>query len=256
MENNTGKKIICRFCAAEFDDMQSKCPYCGSTNYKGAEAEYFDRLEDVRDDMEELEAIPKEETKKAFKSQGRFLKIVFLVMGIIALLFGGLVFWSENSYKRDEKADFLWKEENFPYMDELYAQGKYEELIEFYFDDSNEDAPVWEWEHSDFCETYDDIEWLNWYLELEASGKKLTRDNYTSILYYELNLIGVTMGDMNENDVAYFAEDIEAARADFEERFHMSEEDYNDFMKKIEDNNGWIGFTECEDYIKDWYKKR
>lgn len=61
------KKIICKYCGAKFDEIKSKCPYCGSTNYKGAEAEYFDKLEDVREDMEDLENVPVQETKKELR---------------------------------------------------------------------------------------------------------------------------------------------------------------------------------------------
>lgn len=256
MENSVNKKIVCRFCGGEYDEMEPKCPYCDSTNYQGAEAEYFEKLEEVRSDMEELEEIPQEETERVFRKQGRFLVRTFLIIGGIFLLFALVVLWSDSRYKEDVRADYLWKEKNFPYMNELYEQGKYEELIAFYFDDSNADAPVWDWEHSEFCETYDELGWLNWYLGKEQEGEQLTKDDYVSILYYELDLMALSMRDADEQTLAYYAEDIEAVRADFEERFQMSEEDYKQFMSRMEHNGGWIGYTECEDYIKTWYKER
>ena len=47
MADTTVKKIICSSCGAEFEDTLPKCPYCGSLNYKGAEAEYLGKLESM-----------------------------------------------------------------------------------------------------------------------------------------------------------------------------------------------------------------
>ena len=55
MADTTVKKIICSSCGAEFEDTLPKCPYCGSLNYKGAEAEYLGKLESMRQDMQQLE---------------------------------------------------------------------------------------------------------------------------------------------------------------------------------------------------------
>ena len=49
MADQAVKKIICNSCGAEFEDTLPKCPYCGSLNYKGAEAEYLGKLEGMRE---------------------------------------------------------------------------------------------------------------------------------------------------------------------------------------------------------------
>ena len=54
MADTTVKKIICSSCGAEFEDTLPKCPYCGSLNYKGAEAEYLGKLESMRQDMHDI----------------------------------------------------------------------------------------------------------------------------------------------------------------------------------------------------------
>ena len=64
MADTTVKKIICSSCGAEFEDTLPKCPYCGSLNYKGAEAEYLGKLESMRQDMQQLEQVPEKELKK------------------------------------------------------------------------------------------------------------------------------------------------------------------------------------------------
>lgn len=51
--------MICKNCGAHFDDLLPKCPYCGEFHYAGAQKEYMDHLEDMKDDLEDLsEAFP------------------------------------------------------------------------------------------------------------------------------------------------------------------------------------------------------
>lgn len=79
------KIVICGSCGAEFDKNIVKCPYCGSTNIKGAEREYMEKLEDVREDMGELESVPLEELQDTVKRQGRFLKkVIITILAIVA----------------------------------------------------------------------------------------------------------------------------------------------------------------------------
>ncbi len=75
MADTTVKKIICSSCGAEFEDTLPKCPYCGSLNYKGAEAEYLGKLESMRQDMQQLEQVPEKELKKKLKKKQKVNKI-------------------------------------------------------------------------------------------------------------------------------------------------------------------------------------
>lgn len=247
-------KITCKYCGAEINEMVPECPYCGSTNYIGAEAEYFEKLEDVREDMEELEEVPEEEIKKEFRKQGKFLKIVFLIIGVIVLVFAGLLFLVDHSYERDEKKDFLWKQENYPIMDEMYEQGKYDELVEFYVQAGAEDSPVWSWEHSDFCSAYVDAYYLQQLIEKETSGKELDKYDYVSILYHEMWLIGIPLADFDENERELLAGYVEWAQDDFDQRWNMTEEEKAFFYDRLEENRGWVEYEYCEDYIEKWYE--
>lgn len=82
-----GRLIVCSNCGKEFDENLEKCPSCGSTNPKGAERAYLNRLEDVREDMEELDDAPRAELERTIKKQGRLIKrVVLAVMAVTALL--------------------------------------------------------------------------------------------------------------------------------------------------------------------------
>ena len=67
MENE--RKVICPNCGGEFKEQSAKCPYCGTMYYPGAEEEYLKKLEHVRTDLEDLGAVPEQETVKAIKKR-------------------------------------------------------------------------------------------------------------------------------------------------------------------------------------------
>lgn len=163
-------KIICQSCGGEFEDTLAKCPYCSSMNISGAEAEYMDKLDDVREDLDDLKDAPVEETKKELRKQGRFLKKTFLGIGIV--LVGLLVLWMivmklDSRYDRDQKADFLWQEQYFPMMDQLYQEGKYDELVAFFESEEAYDKPIWNWEHYEFADAY----WVMTSLQKTGGGR-------------------------------------------------------------------------------------
>jgi hypothetical protein len=46
------KTIICKTCGAEYDVSLVRCPYCGTAYAPAEEAEYMDRLEEIREDLQ------------------------------------------------------------------------------------------------------------------------------------------------------------------------------------------------------------
>ena len=62
--------IICSSCGGECSEELANCPYCGSTLLAGAEKKYMEQLRDVKDRMEDLDAVPLEETRSAIRKQG------------------------------------------------------------------------------------------------------------------------------------------------------------------------------------------
>ncbi|MBE5883892.1 MAG: hypothetical protein E7291_05700 [Lachnospiraceae bacterium] len=257
MEKMKSKKLICNFCGGEFEDMLPQCPYCGSFNYKGAEAEYLDKLEDIREDVEQLGEVLEAETRKEFYKQGKFLKRLFIVLGCIVAFFLLFAFWVNHGEKRDAQADYLWKKENFPIMDELYAQEKYEELTAFYWEATVEDYPVYEWEHSEFCWTMMDVDSVYFILEDEQKGAELSETNYVSLLYYGWKIKGLKADSfLSEEDLERLQPYIQPILEDFETRWEFTEEELNAFEKDKADNYGHVSFDLCEKYIKKWMKGR
>lgn len=248
-------KVICKYCSAKIEESEPQCPYCGSVNEKGAEAEYLNRLENVREELEGLEEVPKEEIRKEIHRQKSFLKKVFLIILIVAAVFAVCALLSDFPYQTDNKAGFLWKQENVPVMDELYRQGSYEEALKIYREgQENSNVSLYNWEHSDFFDVYETILYIQGTLEYEAEGYELTEAQCMSLFFDEWNVIESVMQVLEEEEKAKLREYTDAVLQDFDERWNLSEEDYERFYNELEEN-GFISFSSCAEYIDKWYKE-
>ena len=248
------KKIICPSCGGEFEDSLPKCPYCDTLHIKGAEAEYMEKLEDVREDMAGLGAVPKAETKKEFKKQGKFLGKIFVVVAILVLLPTILLSLGDREDERDVQADYLWKQENFPIMDELYTQGKYDELRDFYIEALVADTPVSDWEHIWFCYALDDLYEME--LFWEQNPEELWDGDYASLLYCGWRFKGGRGTEyLTAEEVEVLTPPIERALEKFDAFWQFDEKDLADFEKELKKNDGHISYDFCSKYVKKWRKK-
>lgn len=142
-------KYICNYCGAEIDDTMPKCPYCDTLIAKGAQAAYMDKLYDIKEDMEELKDIPFDVVEEEVKHQGRRMKKIIIITLIIMALLAGIFILQEKRYERDHTSDYIWEQENYPIMSEMYENGEYEELEEFYYNALMEEKSIWNWEYYD-----------------------------------------------------------------------------------------------------------
>lgn len=248
---------ICPHCAAEYLDTLPQCPYCGTMNYQGAEAEYLNKLEDVRESLENLGEVPLEETKKELKRQGRFLKKLLLGLGISALLAAGLLLWMGREPKRDVQADYLWKKENFPIFDQLYGEEAYEELADRYMSALEGEQPFWDWEHAEFTSLLWDLFLVDTILDAEAQGQELSPYDYESLLYYGWKIQGAYVEDvLTADELERIEPYMERLRADFEARWDFTEEERAAFEREAQANFGYVSYDFCEKYVKSWLKEK
>lgn len=251
------KLMECKSCGAHFDEMLPACPYCGTMSIKGAEAEYMDKLEDIREDMEDLIAVPVMETKKALKKQTKFVLIVIgVILGLFLLLVLVELIFGYHAPKRDRQADFAWQQETFPVLDELYEQENYNELLTRYYQAFEEDAPIGAWEHYEFTSALALMADFNYILDEEASGKVLNKYDYRSLLYAGFRV------ETYAESTAYTEEElerlqpyIERVREDFNTRWNFTREELEYFEKEAEENYGVVPYDAIEDFVEDWMKK-
>lgn len=250
--------LICNNCGKQYDENAEKCPSCGSTNPKGAERAYLDKLENVREDMERLDEAPREELERTIKNQGRLLKRVLLLMAAVVIVVTAGIILINRLDKRDYRAEYLWQQENYPRLDALYDAGNYEELAVLYFELlEDEDSILYEWEHYDFMQAYVSCLFVEGYLEEEKQGE-LNESTLSFLLSDEWNVKGIKLRREEFTEEEYHAMEpyIEMSEADFASRWNMSETDYAAFYRQLEQNQYfYISYDDCRKYVKRWIKE-
>lgn len=247
------KKIICPSCGGEFSEKLPKCPYCDSLNLKGAEQEYLEKLEDIREDLEELEKVPEKEAAAAIRSKGKMtVKVIVLALAAAAAI-AGISWYLSGKQERKDEENLIWEQNHIPVFDELYENGEYEELIALYHDAVEGEHYLSGWEHNEFCWTYDAMLSVQKTL---TEAEKTEPDKLTLTLLFcdEWTLIGsVYNEELNAEDMAFFAEAAALAQKDMRERFGLSDEEYDAFLQQAKQNGGQIFYDEAEKFVDEWY---
>ena len=77
--------MICNNCGAHFDDNLPNCPYCSALHYPGARKEYMEKLEDIKENLDDLHKTIPEVYASELKSQTQKVKkIILIIAGIFA----------------------------------------------------------------------------------------------------------------------------------------------------------------------------
>ena len=246
------KKIICNSCGAEFEDTLPKCPYCGSLNYKGAEAEYLGKLEGMREDMQQLEKVPEQELKVKIRKKQKFVVKVLIILAVLATVFATVVFAARYTKPRDTRADYQWEKENFPILDRLYQQQDFEGLTNFYVQAIEEDKTIDRWEHSGIFPRLLSCQSAKKYLEMEQSGETLLEYQQVQLLDDYWTMRGLEYGGLNltDEDKEYIRSYVEATLNSMEGRYTFTGEEEKKFIDRLQNNYGYPGYEICEEYIK------
>ena len=152
--------MICPNCGGDFADWAPKCPYCGEMNYQGAEREYMERLEMLRQDLEE---IPEESgahyRKRIGTTMGKLLRRLSILVGVVVVLAVLRTAWERHQEKKYEDRTlrmYAWEQENFPVLDQWYEAGEYDEILDFErrLWAKNSEFGLYRWEHYLFVTDY------------------------------------------------------------------------------------------------------
>ncbi|MBQ7933535.1 MAG: hypothetical protein IJ327_01935 [Lachnospiraceae bacterium] len=248
--------MICASCGATFEELRPACPYCGTASIKGAEAEYMARLGDVREDLAKLKNVPMEETKQVLKKQGRLAILVIVIACVVILgiaLMGHLL---SRTGTQNRPEDYAWQLENFPLLDEMYANEQWEELVDFYDKVREEDKPISHWEHWWFTFRLSGFMYGEEILDKEARGVELVYDTYVLLLYYELCAKYLHLdGGFTEEELQYLEPYTHRLLTDLDGRWKFTEKEKQAIEQNITENYGSVSFDLCEKYVKKWMKE-
>lgn len=251
------KIIICSSCGGECPEESSNCPYCGSTLLAGAEKKYMEQLRDVKDQMEDLEEVPMEETRTAIKKQGKVLKVGILIgVVVLGLVLGATWLFDRMLYtdEKDFKQQYLWKQEYYPVMDELYAKDDYDGLFRFYEEHMEDEyAQFYTWEHFDFLRAY-----MNYFDYSEALKEGQNVGSAASLFAQQWR----AKGDLakperyTETEYAALLPMLEILEQDYQTRWEIDPEEEQLLYQELENNDYYfLDFDTCEKYAKKWSKE-
>lgn len=254
--------MLCQNCGAEINELDSKCPYCGTLNPIGAEAAYMEQLDDILADTEALSDVPNEHYEQHLKHHGAFaLKVALLVIGICLLLFLGIqaiISFSNQQEKKNIQEEFAFQKEYFPQLDELYETGDdaqvYAYLNELYELDGS--SALYDWEHQAYYFYYD------MHLHVDTLAKALesgTASDYewTSGFYYAMSLVkeGIWESDYhslsNEELEKIHTFQTEAATL-LSDAFGLDSEEALDEAFAACSDDGFLDYKRCEKYIANY----
>lgn len=203
--------MYCKNCGAVCDENLPKCPYCGSFSYKGAEKEYLNKLNTMKEELsgleEEVPKLYKEELKTQSARTARIFLILLASVILLVLLFLCIVRWNDRRYTVDVKAQLLFEQEAFPIADEYYEAGDYDGLLEFFTKTitENENADFSSWKHIHFLACYENYTDFKELTGLMGSAS-FSRYDMTSVFYdlisTNFNLIQPDLFPLDENDLA------------------------------------------------------
>ncbi len=252
--------MFCPNCGAELKDSDVTCPFCGTVQPSAAESEYMHKLEHLKQDVQNLEAVPTKEYTRELKHQGIFTaKIVIIIVGIFLLLFAigvSVLYGSRYMEKKELREENAFVKEYFPKLNELYASGDDEEVYTYINSlyDLGGSTALYRWKHMDYYNYYTlymDVKLLNdaiadgSYNEYDISGgfysaMVLTREDFS--LYHKNNL--------TETELAKLDTFIQESETLLLEHFHLSSEEADQvYQECLED--GYLSYQKCEDYTSD-----
>lgn len=239
------KTVICRSCGAEFSKNEPSCPYCGTMYLPAAENAYMQKLEDVRGTLNGLNNKAYKETKFQLKKALKFLFILLAVFGLTGT--AGYIFSkkSDEAYEKKQQEEYLWRSANFPVMEELYESGDYDGLYDYYTSAVTDGHNLYRFKHYQFISYIEKLKTAGDFLESfgdDSSGLDL-------ILHSELELFELEyLNELSDEDFEYLSKQRKPYLEDFYERFDMSDDELDTFKKQLK--NGYISYTQCDDYLK------
>lgn len=255
------KMMVCKFCGGYFGENSSKCPYCGSTNIKGAEAEYMKKLDNMRSDMEELGELPIQETKKEAKKLVKFVIITTVVVAVILAVIVGIVKLMDRviyGTDRDFKADYEWELKNFPIFDELYEKGDDKGLCALYIENLKEDTTIYNWEHYDYLSAIFKYFQLEEIWKREKQGIELVTWEWTELMYMRFTADEYAQSkDFTDEEKERLAPYIARIREDADKRWEYSESEWKEIREKVSSpNGGYLEYRKIEEVVKEYLKEK
>lgn len=236
----TENRIIkCKNCGAKFSAQDKFCPYCGSVNDIGDELEYQKKLEDIREDLDELGDVSKEAYIAETKINAKRISVIVVIIAAVAIIAGFFIpkiVLSVQKAKTERVVDDLkWEKETYAKLDDMYDRGDFEALGEFYKDYylsmEWENHSVYGWQHNKFMEVYqvymdmkDNLRFCTDYPENVDGTKAYVFENCVKLIMTDWEKSDYEKM-LNDSDYQNINKYIKEAYLVLDEHFHVSKDD-------------------------------
>lgn len=176
--------MICPNCGGEFADWALKCPYCGSVNDKGAEAEYMKHMEELRKKLDNLDDESASDYNKSMsKTVKQLLTVIGILLAVAVVIIIAVFIVKKNTLQKDEDfylAEKAWQKEEYKKLDAMYAEGDYAGIIDEYYSLLDEPYSISGWTH--YCYI---TEFYYYYSNILTAKAQFDEDNGD---YYTLGM--------------------------------------------------------------------
>ncbi len=256
MENDHSL-IRCPNCGAEHSIHLPKCPYCGTINPEGAEEAYLDKLEQTRQDLDEVDDLAKQEVRSEVKAgAGKAVKrvilaaVILLVLAGVYLLTDRILSGGRSEYELTEQ-EIAWQREAFPELDRLYEAGDLEAAAGRLQEYSAQNHRVWDWSHYTFLEWYDNYRRTQEHLQ-ELTEKQSCSELLAGLLvfgtfrFYYRDYAPEQGVSLSEGDIARLDGYREELVTAIHDRLGFTDEQMEAFRADVYDEYNVLNYKKCE----------
>ncbi|MGN0515105.1 MAG: hypothetical protein ACI4GD_12590 [Lachnospiraceae bacterium] len=152
--------LKCNNCGAEFSGELTKCPFCGYENTAAVQKNYYEKIDKLIEEREQIKHLPEKKLSKYTK------KIMMFALGALVLIvvFWGISFWLRGIEKNRQ---IETEKENKQIMEEYLANDAYEDFYNFY---KNLDYNSSYRKYNEIANVYNAYDNLKYYLEATADS--------------------------------------------------------------------------------------
>ncbi len=267
-------KIKCRECGALIDEQVERCPYCGAINETGAEEKYMQDMDALRDNLEDLGDIPKEEitqeVQKHLKFTGKTVVLTLVAVAIVAVvlllynkrwdIYMRIYEVTQHTRSADAREQLLWENENYPQLDAWYEEGNYDALLDFYRENSYVDSGIQynlsSWSHYSLLTYYDEYRECMDFRERLTAGELPYFFEYQSPFYEGLDLIYSRNAKyrndaVDEQDEAAIQKWRDEAADFIKEVYGIDDEEIRKLIQEADTGDGYLKYEGLYDYVDD-----
>lgn len=240
--------IKCKSCGASIPVRDRFCTFCGAVNEIGDELEYQKKLEDIREDMQQLENVPTETYKKEVKKSAKSIGIIAVIVAIVVLILVGAfcVFRFVSSKKEAAVVmdEIAWERETFSMLNKLYDEEKYDEVMDYYNDfysgDSWKYYNLESWEHSIFFRMYRSYTNIQVNVKMLEDASKIHQDDVGRVFE---DCMKVAMTDWKRADYQHLLTDRDFERIN----------EYQDYVWGVLEEHFKLSFRDIDDEYEDLF---